>query len=215
MRERHVGTGLRYSRPMPLTDPADMIESCRGLGTMRHRSAKGGYMDGVIRITDRQRWLISMGIGAVVAVVAIADLLRHTWYMPFGIWALGLLVGAAVATMRMRPHVALGLAWVAGLAQIFGNIPFTLAELALLPVPFFAARWGSRRVAILGGLTDAGVLIAVLWASSPGIGPYLAVRNSAYPGAYNGLIDMRVGLLTVAALAISWLFAFRGVALFG
>lgn len=117
-------------------------------------------------MTPHQR-LLSAAVGTSVLIVGLLE--RATESMSPDLLLLLLCVAAAVGVARWAPGTALGLAWLAGLLQVVGGLPIMVVELSLLFVLFAAARWGSRPVVTLAGLSILFVPLAVLVWYSAGV----------------------------------------------
>lgn len=106
-------------------------------------------------MTTWQRWTLSGGTGIAAATLVLIDL--HRGYIPNGsepfYWVFLIFVATAIGTTKIVPAVGLAMGWGAGLTQLLGGIPLTLAELPLMAVLFCAARWGRPGTVIAAGLT--------------------------------------------------------------
>lgn len=154
-------------------------------------------------MTTRQQWLLSVVAGIGVAVLCLIDVNRrgYAYYSDQpALWAFLGFIALAVSTARLLPEVALVAGWGAGLTQIFGEVPLSVAEVSLVVVLFCAARWG-RLLSVIA----AGVTIPVA--------PLLAYLNRS-SGIYYSLLDRHLlvdrgltvlGLFALAALGVPWL----------
>lgn len=147
-------------------------------------------------MTTRQQWLVSIPAGLAVVVLLISDFDNH--YIPGGsepvYWLFLFLAFIAVATARQVPEVALLAGWTAGLVQVVGGVPISVAELPLVVVLFCAARWGRVATVVLAGFTIPLAPLIV----------YLAqVADISYTPAGLDLVRSRgVAWLAVFALAV-------------
>lgn len=153
-------------------------------------------------MTIRQQWVLSIAAGLVVAMLCLIDL-GGGHFPPVSesvFWAFLILVAVAIATARLAPGVALLAGWGAGLLQIFGGIPPSLAEVALVVVLFCAARWGHPVTVLAAGLTvPAAPLLAYL--TEPSSLLYSAIGRDL-------LLSRGLAVLTffaLAALGVPWL----------
>lgn len=156
-------------------------------------------------MTAEQRWWVYGSAGALAALVAAIDLSRVS-VSASGVAAavlFALLVGGGIATMRMMPAVALAAAWAAGLVQIFGDVPVTVAEVPLLAVMFCAARWGSLGTVLAAAATIPAAFVAVMIAGMTG--SYGAYRFGFAGVLSGGWGRSGVALVAFAALAVPWL----------
>lgn len=153
-------------------------------------------------MTIRQQWVLSIAAGLAVAMLCLIDL-GGGHFPPVSepvFWAFLILVAVAIATARLAPGVALLAGWGAGLLQIFGGIPPSLAEGALVVVLFCAARWGHPITVLAAGLTvPAAPLLA-----------YLAEPSSLLYSAIGRDLLLSRGLavlvfFALAALGVPWL----------
>ncbi len=154
-------------------------------------------------MTTRQQRLLWVVAGVGVAVLCLVDINRRG-YGPYSdqpaLWAFLGFIALSISTARFVPEVALIAGWGAGLTQIFGEVPLTVAEVSLVVVLFCAARWGRVLTVIAAGLTiPAAPLLAYLNRSS---------------GIYYSLLDRHLlvdrgltvlALFGLAALGVPWL----------
>ncbi|MFT4010703.1 MAG: histidine kinase [Nocardioidaceae bacterium] len=152
-------------------------------------------------MTTRRQWLLSVAAGAVVLALLIVDFNR-SYIEPGGesvYWLFLLLAFVAIATARQVPEVALLAGWAAGLIQVLGGIPISIAELPLVAVLFAAARWGRIATVVLAGFTIpvAPFLVyvsgTVLYNSE--VGTSLVLHRSVF----------WLALLGLAVLGLPWL----------
>ncbi len=156
-------------------------------------------------VTVQQRWWVYGGAGVVAALFAAVDLSRGSMSASGAATAVlfALLVGGGIATMRMMPAVALAAAWAAGLVQIFGDVPLTVAEVPLLAVMFCAARWGSLGTVIAAAAAIPAAPVAVLLAGMMGI--YRFYRFGFAEVLSGGWGRSDVALVAFAGLVLPWL----------
>ena len=89
------------------------------------------------------------------------------------LWFVVIALGIALTLWRLSPAIALAVSWVAALTQMAFRVPVDAANLAILVVLFSTARFGSRRVqiiglvsAVVGSLLGATYLVVVTWIPS-------------------------------------------------
>ncbi len=103
------------------------------------------------RLTARQ-----LTFDVVVSVLCVLARLAMTVGFNLAEITFVLCMGAALATRRLSPPIALAIAWLGAVVQMFGGFPPDLANLAILAVLYATAAYGSPRVKWLG-LISAGV----------------------------------------------------------
>jgi signal transduction histidine kinase len=73
-------------------------------------------------------------------------------------------MGSALAMRRLSPPIALGIAWVGAVVQMAGGLPPDPANLAILPVLYATAAYGSNRMKWIGlASAGAGTIIATIY----------------------------------------------------
>ncbi|MDP3894096.1 sensor histidine kinase [Nocardioides sp.] len=171
-----------------------------------------------------------LAIGATVAAVGLVETMAYlglVTYFPspyeivavmlMGIVATSMAVAAGLA--RPAPGAALGLVWAVGAIHVVAGTRMMLVQLAAAFVAYGAARYGSRTVVWLSGLSiPAGVMLAVLHLQYSGAWPVPAVisRSMPIPGIDSGRLDFLVfsvlatGGVGTAVLAVPWLVGLAG-----
>jgi signal transduction histidine kinase len=120
--------------------------------------------------------------------------------------AVVLLMGAALALRRVAPGLALAVAWLGAVLQISSGLQPDASNLAILPVLYATASYGSPRTKWAGLISaGAGAVIA---------GGYLAL----YPLLSSYFFDLRIGVpdaipqfIFLASLTLGALFAMFGL----
>lgn len=118
-------------------------------------------------------------------------------------------MAAALALRRFSPALALGLAWVTSLIQVSFGIGPDLSNLAILPVLYATARYGTPPVKWVGlGSTGAGALVIALFSSlASGVGYQLGDGNQFFlrlPQAIGAFLFVFFSVFAIFAL--SWTF---------
>jgi len=129
--------------------------------------------------------------------------------------ALGFLIclGLAVGVCRWAPGVALGLAWLAGIIQLFGGIPVLLTEAATLAVLFAAARWGAEVTVALAACSIWFVpVLALAWFRVVGVNTGVGGRPVYDLLSVTGA-SVGIGRLLMLGLAVLGLPFVSGLAL--
>ena len=111
-----------------------------------------------------------------------------------------LLLAAALAVRRLSPGIALGVAWLAAIAQMSFGRPPGIADVAIFAVLYATAAYGTQRVFWLGFASSflGAVVITVYLA----IGPYFGTGS----GVTWSTIPIALAVLVAAgfALLLSW-----------
>ncbi|MCH6232006.1 histidine kinase [Microbacterium sp. CFH 31415] len=116
-----------------------------------------------------------------------------------------LLLAAALAVRRLSPGIALGVAWLAAIAQMSFGRPPGVADVAIFAVLYATAAYGTQRVFWLGFASSflGAVVITVYLAIGPYFGSGSGVTWSTIPIALAVLVAAGFALLlswTVGAL---------------
>ncbi len=120
-----------------------------------------------------------------------------------------LVLGVGVTVRRVLPAAALGLAWASTLVHMAGLLDASVLQLGLLLVLYGAARYGSRPVLLLSGLSvGAGALLAIAYLLLIGSWVVSGVRSQAPSTAVVQLLITTVVLVVV--LAVPWLLGLLG-----
>lgn len=90
------------------------------------------------------QWVPELVWVAVVATLAIANPGTQVKFSDPASLALPLTLVGTAALYRKLPAAALGITWLAGIAQVGLALPLTLAQVAVVPVAYGCARYGSR-----------------------------------------------------------------------
>ena len=120
------------------------------------------------------------------------------------------LMGLAFVLHRLSPGLALGVAWLGALLQVFAVLPPDLANLAILVVLYSTARHGQGIVRWLGlASAGAGALVVALYLLALSIFPF-----GLPDGDFLGFSFSRIGqyalaftfsfIVTIATLGLSW-----------
>jgi signal transduction histidine kinase len=158
-----------------------------------------------------QPWVPDAVAGLAVLIIGLWEVDRDLSVVSRGgsiMVVLGLAL--AVGLTRAAPGTALALAWgVGGVHLLTGSGP-VVAEVLLAYVAFGCARWGSRTVVWLSGLSiPLGAMIAVLWLDPNVFYDALGTAGVRVLAsrAYNGTNSWRIsaGLLGTALLMAPWL----------
>lgn len=157
-------------------------------------------------------WALDIGLAATVLVVGAYEArVGFTSAEPVRGGAL-IAVGmsAAVALFRRSPGFALLLVWLACSVQVFDHSDVMLVQLSTVIVAYGTARYGSRSVLLLSGLSlPVGGLIAVAYVLHSGttLIYYIYRLGVPVPSSYSvtpaGAIA--VGVFCFAVLAAPWL----------
>jgi len=90
-----------------------------------------------------------LGVDLGIAVLAVG--LRSTMLFESPVlWIVVLFMASALAIRRLSPGLALVVAWAGALLQIAATLPPDVSNIAILPVLFATARYGSRLVRWVG-----------------------------------------------------------------
>lgn len=160
-----------------------------GIDLTRGRETVGDGM------SIRAQWSLYVAAGVAVAVMCLVDFSRGPFLPGSGpaTWMFVGFAAVAVACSRLLPEVALAAGWGAGLTQLLGSIPLSLAELPLVVVLFGCARWGR-----IGTVLAAGATIP--------LAPFLVFQASATSLSYSRLgkrlLESGLTSLTLFGLAI-------------
>ncbi|MBD8024643.1 sensor histidine kinase [Microbacterium gallinarum] len=111
-----------------------------------------------------------------------------------------LLLASALAVRRLSPAIALGIAWLAAIAQMSFGRPPGVADLAIFAVLYATAAYGSQRVFWLGFASSflGAVVITVYVVAGPYFGSGSGVSWSTIP------IALAVLVAAGFALLLSW-----------
>lgn len=120
-----------------------------------------------------------------------------------------LLLGAGIAVRRELPAVGLLLAWASTLVHMSARLDASVLQLGLLLVLYGAARYGSRRVLLLSGLSvGAGALVAIAYLVL--IGSWV-VSDLGFQGPATALLRLLITTAVLAVvLAVPWLLGLLG-----
>lgn len=122
--------------------------------------------------------LPDVALGLAVLVVGLVEVSRTDRLLPgLDVASLGIVVGfaAASAMARKAPGVGLVIVWAACAVQVITATPLLLVELSVAVVAFGCARWGSRLVLVVSGLSIP--VAAALGALLAAQGSYYFFRN--------------------------------------
>ncbi len=119
--------------------------------------------------------------------------------------ALGM--GAAFALRRLSPPLALAVAWAFSLGQVLAGVGALPSNLAIVPVLFATAAYGSQRLRWTGFASSfVGAFLIALTILLPDAFPWLLVGRSPFSGVdeagVRGAIIVFVG--AAAAFLLSW-----------
>lgn len=146
-----------------------------------------------------------LGFDIIIAVVAVA-LRFAVGIEPRAMAVAVLLFGAALATSRLSPALALGLAWSGAVIQMYAGATPDSANLAILVVLYQTARHGTPLIKWLGlGSAGVGALVAALYVTfrRPGFIPDGEPVFVGTPGELlTQLSGFTIGFL--ALLGLSW-----------
>ena len=151
------------------------------------------------RLTTTQL-VVDVVLGAVWALLNGAPAVENV-----GAMLLALGMGAVVAIRRMSPPLALALAWVVSLGQVVSGLAPLPADLAILPMLFACAAYGSRRVRWLAfGSSFVGAAIATLSVAFPGVVGFLSSSHEDFGFTFRYDTDsLRSGILVAALFAFT------------
>jgi signal transduction histidine kinase len=113
----------------------------------------------------------------------------------------------ALALRRLSPVLALGIAWATSLAQVLLLIGPDLSNLAILPILYATARYGTPAVKWAGlGSTGAGALVVALYSAlAVGVGFRVDDGTQLFLGLPQAIhAFLVVFLLVLAVFALSW-----------
>ena len=156
-------------------------------------------------------WLPDALAGLAVLMLGLWEI-RHDLSVvsPWGSAAVVVGLAFAVGLTRAEPGTALAIAWGMGAVHVLTGTGPVVAEVLLAYVAFGCARWGSRTVVWLSGLSiPLGATIAVLWLDPNVFYDSLRVAGVEVLAqrAYDGTNGWRLpaGLLATAILMAPWL----------
>ena len=156
-------------------------------------------------------WLPDAVAGLAVLLLGLWEI-RHDLSVvsPWGSAAVVVGLALAVGLTRAEPGTALAIAWGVGAVHVLTGTGPVVAEVLLAYVAFGCARWGSRTVVWLSGLSiPLGATIAVLWLDPNVFYDSLRVAGVEVLAqrAYDGTNGWRLpaGLLATAILMAPWL----------
>ena len=161
-------------------------------------------------MTDWRRWAPDATAALVVLVLGAVQIDRN-WYVDVTPASMAIVVflAAAIGLSRAVPAGALALAWAIAAIHLISDTDVMTVEIALAAVAFGCARWGSRTVMWVSGLSiPAGALLLARWIQSDllarlidrlGLG---AVADAAYRG---GDWRVTIGLALLGVLSAPWL----------
>jgi signal transduction histidine kinase len=163
---------------------------------------------------DWQRWrprLPDAMAGLAVLVVGLWEVDHDRSVLsPWGSTAVVVGLALAVGLTRGAPGSALAIAWCVGGVHVVTGTGPVVAEVLLAYVAFGCARWGSRAIVWLSGLSiPLGAMIAVLWLDpnvfydSLRVAGVEVLARSGYDGT-NGW-RLPAGMLATAILTAPWL----------
>ena len=157
-------------------------------------------------------WMPDATAGAVAFLVAAWEVAHDSSGISGGPggYAVAAVLGLAVGLSRQAPAAALTAAWCLGFLHVVTGVQPLVSEVMLAVVAFGCARWGSRWVVWLSGLSiPIGAAVAVAWLD-PNVF-YDSLRVAGVRGlaarAYYGGNSWRVtaGLLGTGLLTAPWL----------
>jgi signal transduction histidine kinase len=156
-------------------------------------------------------WLPDALAGLAVLMLGLWEI-RHDLSVvsPWGSAIVVVGLAFAVGLTRAEPGTALAIAWGMGAVHVLTGTGPVVAEVLLAYVAFGCARWGSRTVVWLSGLSiPLGATIAVLWLDPNVFYDSLRVAGVEVLAqrAYDGTNGWRLpaGLLGTAILMAPWL----------
>jgi signal transduction histidine kinase len=179
-------------------------------------------------VSERVRaWVPSVAVGLLVLAVGLFEAQaappQYT-YLDGDVFVevrtaelrlLAVAVAIAIALCRRAPAVALALSACVGLAQVAGNTPVLLVEVAFFAVVFATARWGHPVTAAAGALmVPAAAAMAITLVSQQDTLPLLSLVDASRlrDATYSFASTWRVGagIILALLLAAPWL---AGIAL--
>ncbi|MFC5501859.1 sensor histidine kinase [Lysinimonas soli] len=121
--------------------------------------------------------------------------------------ALGM--GAALAFRRLSPPVALGIAWLASLVQVFALVPPQVSNLAILAMLYATAAYGSKTVRwVAFASTFLGAAVITVAEVGPQVAALLADNGLGLPGLWSTRSWLGNGIIifvgSTAAFLLSW-----------
>lgn len=132
--------------PRPASTPPPPIGAAPAWASAHSRQATAAPL------TSRQ-WVPEIAwLGALVVLVFADPSTELSIFNPPPVAFLGAL-WCSVLLFRRVPLAALGLVWLAGVAQVTQNSPLTLAQVAVVPVAYGCARYGSVWTAAAAGVS--------------------------------------------------------------
>ncbi|MFB8145885.1 sensor histidine kinase [Microbacterium sp. NPDC056003] len=155
--------------------------------------------------------LVDVVVAGLFAAIALPLEIQYTDPLngfSFGLLSavvMTLLLAAALAVRRLSPGIALGVAWLAAIAQMSFGRPPGVADVAIFAVLYATAAYGTQRVFWLGFASSflGAVVITVYLAIGPYFGSGSGVTWSTIPIALAVLVAAGFALLlswTVGAL---------------
>ncbi|WP_193510101.1 sensor histidine kinase [Cryobacterium sp. BB736] len=120
----------------------------------------------------------------------------------------GIGMSAALGVRRISPPIALGIAWLTSLVQVFADIGFDPSNLAILPVLYATASYGDR-ITKWAGLVSSGVgalIIAIYLPLDAGYAPDLGSVSILAQLPSITLTMLITFLSFLAVFVLSWTF---------
>lgn len=172
-------------------------------GVTARRQGDRPYRGGMIRKLSAQQLAVDLVFGGGWFLLNGA-----VWGLDAGRFAVAFGMGAALALRRLSPALSLSVAWLTSLAQVaFGVAPLP-ANLAILPVLYATAAYGSRTVrwvgfasTFLGAAVITGALLLPNFGITLGIGSTIISGSDAIALARSSLV---VFVGSTAAFLLSW-----------
>lgn len=155
-------------------------------------------------LTQRQ---LAFDIGLAVASFLFALLLYTNGVFGSPIALIGM--AAALALRRLSPALALGIAWATSLVQVLFGIGPDLSNLAILPVLYATAAYGSPPIRWSGlGSAGAGALVVAVYTSLTSVlSQQLGGGNDVFVRLPQAIAAFAIVFLSAfSAFALSWTF---------
>lgn len=162
-------------------------------------------------------WLVVDIVGSVLGLLITLPLSFMFGVGPLSSWlqpdslsggvlvVTGVAMWGAAAISRLSPPLALIIAWGAAILQMAAGLPPLLTDIAVFPVLFATAAWGSRRLlwwggaSAVGGGVVAGVYIALLQ-----LGSVISTDGMLNAAARVSMIAVLAATSIGFALVIAW-----------
>lgn len=162
-----------------------------------------------------RHWLPDLGVGLVVLLVGLVEVLNIDTYYYVDNPRPGLVlvvagIAAAAALARRLPAVALALVWAVCALQVLTGTQLLMVQLAIGIVASGAARWGSMATVWLSALSiPVAAAIAVLWID---VGVFYAALNTAgfamlaeQTSRFGDRWQLTAAIAGMAVLGVPWL----------